>query len=486
MKFIGKIRKTKLKEKEIDIKIDSYHRSATGALTGTKLYAYPVLTSNEGLHYREIILSQYPIVFWGNIFRLKFWVQDKPGVTKIIFERLKEANINITTQESIMTKYHESYFSISLVADFTNVFEKKNKYYIHDDYKTLKGKRYALSGLVEELFSDCDEINKVTFHEKNPTLKPLELLNHHSGRYDNSESVNHIPEETLSKYRERVSYSNSTNIWNGKISLNKEMIDDLKLNYTENIYYTVNSDTEEKYLIVRFFDETQKIIQLDIEHNSHQSGILYKLSNEIKEIDGYNIINSFDRIQDHNRTSHWVVMIDCSSNPQKVGNLINNLASITNKKVSVINATENFINEVSKLKGFIKENTNNDSHEGIDFNGNLKKQLHKKSLRDDYTFEKTIDYLIKRNRVFFIFLMFLPIAVISSFPVQYFTNQSFFSTNFYFYLVIFTALTPIIFRFIKIDYISSGFMLTFSISYRQKKLEELKKKFGKEFDEKIM
>ncbi len=87
MKFIGTIQKTQLKENKLDIFISRELRAAIGARTNTKLYAYPVLTERDNYKHREIFFSQYPPVFWNNIFRLRFWAEDSPGVTEKIFEK---------------------------------------------------------------------------------------------------------------------------------------------------------------------------------------------------------------------------------------------------------------------------------------------------------------------------------------------------------------------------------------------------------------
>ncbi len=417
MKFIGTIRQTKL-EDETKIYIDKVHRAATGALSGSKLYAYPVFEERNKHKYREVIFSQYPPKCWHNIFRLRFWAQDKPGVTKTIFEKLKNAGILITTQESIMTKYHDHYFTISMVADFTKVFEYGKEYFVlHDNFDTVEDKLEELNEkILKKIFNNCEELDYERIMD-NPSIKPLRQLNYHSGRYNTIKQVNDIALEDQESNRPDVTYHNDVTIYEGYIYINRRIIDVIQLRDTGNIFYTVNSDTDEKYLIVRFFDPQRKIIQLDIEHYSHVLGTLFKFANEIKKVDGYNIINSFDRIQDHQKTSHWVVMIDCTSNSNEILNLLVKLRKQTDKKVSVICATDSFIAEEKELGDLINECT-------INYFGKEEKSNSQKKVTEEQYLKDKSDLKRKfRHLISFIIIGFFVVFVNLIEPDDYFPEK---------------------------------------------------------------
>lgn len=503
MRFIDTIRKTNLLDGKINIVFNEKTRLALNIKTNSKLYVFPVRAERNGIiTYQELVFSQQAPHKWKNLFRLRFWAVDKSGVITKIFKRLSSVGINISTQESIMTKYHDHFFTISLVADFSDVFNSENikagEEHV-EDTDDLRDKAKRLRDYLKNLFSDMTELKDYTETADNPTVKPLRLLNYYTGRYksdssfnNTSASFNDILCEDQKKYFSTSPDFNELKISDDGVSIEKKITDEIRLNHNGNIYYTVNSDTEEKYIIVRFFDDTKHIVQLDVVHTSNEVGILHKVAKEISQR-GFNIINSYDRIQDSEKTSHWVVMIDCTSKPDEIMNLIKTISDKTYKEVGVVSATESFINEESKLLGEIEKYQKNNGTENQKKNEIDKEidQLRWERERDKTSHLKTVKYIGNMFKHFIYYSSYVILVMgvsISLLGFRYIKGlmgeKSGLDTFLYSLLIIgisiIISLIPLL--FIKRELFKTGTFWLLKKHFRKRKLRELKKQFDNEFE----
>jgi len=486
MKFIGGLQKTKFDKDKLIINLARVHRASTGSITNSKLYTYPVFTKDDdGNEFKEIIISQFAPKNWNNIFRLKFWIKDEPGITKKIFEFLAKNKINIYTQESIMTRYN-LYFTISIVADVTKFIEKYENTRIENNEKisfsNLYSKKEKLQSLLRELFNEDSDLSK--YKSKPLTLKPLVLLNNHSGIYKDVGRINDIPNQTLDKYRNSDTYK-SLNINCGKIELGEKIIEEyIGVNINEDVYYTVNSDTDEKYILVRFF-EKQLIIQLDIEHFSGEFGVLDELSEEVSKFSDYNIISSYDRIQDHNKTSHWIVMLDCSKSPEKIIELIKNLKNKTGKRVQIIRLTENF-KKIKEIKDDLKQYYINEEEQ---IHCDTKK-IQDIELEASFVFNNSMNNIISSTKANTIFSILFFIFMLTSIVYLIFSKSVLDEYNYkvLFVLIVLTVIILIfkyiIFKLLKIDNVFNFYVSIFNKSSKEQLIKKLNKKYTAEFKKK--
>ena len=128
MKFIGGIQNFRIDNNSISIKLPYYHRAATGLLSGAEVYLFPKISTiknaaGQETSVKEIIISPFHPNDWFNIYEMELIMDDKPGMINSITEILKEKNINIHIQESLITN-DEQNFSVNLIVD-TRDFQKK-------------------------------------------------------------------------------------------------------------------------------------------------------------------------------------------------------------------------------------------------------------------------------------------------------------------------------------------------------------------------
>lgn len=183
---------------------------------------------------------------------------------------------------------------------------------------------------------------------KFPTVKKINLLNSNSKIFAN-ENENLIPKERLAVYFDKKTFFHKTDINNGNISVNYQVLRDLNIHHFDKISYTINSDTDEKYILIRFFEEKQCIAQFDIKHKN-KIGAINNLVKQIRKTNiKFNIINSYNRIADFNADAHWIVMIDCSVKPESIFTLKANLLQ-ESEDLKVLPYTDAFYREVKTLK----------------------------------------------------------------------------------------------------------------------------------------
>lgn len=355
-----------------------------------------------------------------------------------------------------------------------NYIDKLDKIITDDDYNKFNDLDYKVEKLQQyliHLFNKNKKLNKLK--HKNPTVKKLEFLNMHSGKYKGSENINQVSKNILCAYRIQDKYE-SLIVDCGNVYLDKDIRNQIKLTNNPDLYYTINSDTDEKYILVRFF-ENNNIVQIDIEHKAGKYGILKLFSEKIAKFE-YNIISSYDRVQNTDTkemvaTSHWIVMLDCTGNENKLLSLLADLETTDN---------------VVKV-GYL---TISDSLE-MQFKDSLKKYKIDKKVPCEtkeiknikYCYNEVVKSLFLENiRPAFIYLLIFMLSLIISLIFR-FSNIKIVNnpTNIIIFLILLsiTLLFPFIIRILGHDNIYNGFKLIFLV----KKRDEIFNKKIKEFKE---
>lgn len=314
MKFIGGIQNFRIDNNSISIKLPYYHRAATGLLSGAEVYIYPKISTiknanGQETQVKEIIISPFHPNDWYNIYELELIMDDKPGMINLITKILKEKNINIHIQESLITN-DEQNFSVSLIVD------------VKDYSNSLKIMGNNEKNMHEDLSNSFKEIS-ITLEK----FMPCKQLRNNSKEVQMNKKTNYVENDTLKHF-----YSNNYHaiqIINKQLIIGKQIIQALFQGVDSNheIQGTVFSDTNEKMIIVRFFNRDQHVVHFDIQHEN-KLGAIFLYSSLIKETSiSYNIISCYNRIENTTETAHWYVLLDVSHDIEKLYILFSKLCS---------------------------------------------------------------------------------------------------------------------------------------------------------------
>ena len=308
-----------------------YHRAATGLRTGSQVYIFPRRTSINGGDtnpsqlrdddIREIIISPFKPDNWGNIWRLEVSTSDRPGVIRDITKILADRDINIQTQESLITG-HEQDFQVSLIANFANFIE---------DFRV---KKHEEDIEAYRKFNTWKDVIVHTFESVNPTIQ---VLNFQPVRFlfNNSKNQSGDEKNLVDKISKQNYYHDDykpVSVNEKQIVVSEAALDDVKLfeiaPKSGDIQGTIFSNTEEKFIIVRFFQKQQELVHLEIAHDN-QPGAIFHFTRVIAPDDnnaiGHNIVNCYNRIGDDRKRAYWNVLVDVSIDSKKLPDLIANL-----------------------------------------------------------------------------------------------------------------------------------------------------------------
>ena len=333
MKFLGGIHKYVLEEDQIRFRIPVFHRTALGLLPGeVKIYSLPKKTARNGVEVKEIIFSSFKPKDWQHLWKIELTTEDRPGILRDVTEIISNNDINISIQESSIESYNKD-FNITLFLDCKSFIEKHKLN--NSNLEEIKKK------IVEILSSDYKAHDYKGFTIVR--FEPVEFLRVNCP-LGISESDNLISPSKLNEYDESEKFIDIED--SGALILKKSILNDLEIfnDKTQKILEgTTFSDTEEKYLILRFFSKEQYVINIDVVHRD-RVGMINSFTKKIMEVDpGFNIINCYNRIETVSHIAHWYSLIDVSTNPDRITHLINILKADDSEvqEVRVLNYTNN-------------------------------------------------------------------------------------------------------------------------------------------------
>jgi predicted amino acid-binding ACT domain protein len=373
MKFISGIRTFESKNGRIEVSLEHYHRASIGLLSGTQIYVYPRKTEHElpkskrKVDIREVIISLFSPQNWTHIWKLEISAIDRPGLTRKITKILKDLEVNIFIQESLIANYEQD-FTVSIIADFGKYFER----FVVKDRKVKEIPNAELWDGIKNKFSVED--NEEDFGITIQKFEPIKFLTNIS----ENEVVNGISENEIvdgarsSNRKNQIEYDALVNFYRNPrpipvkktgIGLERYLLTALDLSDWINIDLdtiqgTIFSDTEEKYIIIRFFDPKLLVAHLEIIHGNHV-GAIHEFTEAIHDIHPeYNIISSYNRIEDDAHFAHWHVLIDVTSNPTSLSALIdkiNAIATIPHIEVRPIDYSKQLLETINNLPPTVKQ-----------------------------------------------------------------------------------------------------------------------------------
>lgn len=333
MKFLGGIHKYHLQEDKIRFTVPVFHRTALGLIPGeVKIYALPKKTIKNGVEVKEIIFSPFKPSDWEHLWKIELTTEDRPGILRDVTEIISKNDINISIQESSIESYNKD-FSITLFLDCKS-FVEKNKLL---DIPLVEKK----DKIIAKLSSDYQSQGYKGF--KIVRFEPIEFLNVNCPK-NNTSRENLISSNTLKDYDNSDMFLDIED--KGVIVLKDSILKDLGVfsDKTPKVLEgTTFSDTEEKYLILRFFGKEQYVINIDVVHKD-RVGMINSFTKKILEIDeGFNLINCYNRIENVRHIAHWYSLIDVTSKPEEIKHLINILKADDSEvqEVRILNYTNN-------------------------------------------------------------------------------------------------------------------------------------------------
>lgn len=351
MKFVSGIHTFSFEDNRLTIDLQYYHRTSTGLLPETTVYLYPRVTDKNKVH--EIIMSPFHPEDWANIWRLELKANDRPGLIKEITKVLRNEKISILILESLITNHnHES--TISLIAKFDEYFNKKN---LSIKFNLSQKQLNNYYQKIKATFDEFTGINNKNIEVKR--FEPIKFLFDNSSIFlnNNNNENNFVENERLRYY-----FSNSyrgTSVKDKKVEIDNRLLEDLGLKKysgnSKNIQGIVFSDTEDKFILVRFFPKDQLIINLEITYDVIPCGVINELSEKILSVDNnFNLISCYNRIRNDQNSAVSYLLIDVTSNPTLINSLIKQLNEIKTplmvSEVKVLNYSLSLI-EVAKVNG---------------------------------------------------------------------------------------------------------------------------------------
>lgn len=335
MKFIGGIQNFKIDNNSISIRLPYYHRVGTGLFSGAEIYVFPKISTiknaaGQKTLVREIIVSPFHPNDWYTIYEMELIMEDKPGMINSIAQVLKDKSINIHIQESLITNAEQN-FSVSLIVD-TRDYQKlfKNSMQIEQDMQADIAKSFSQIGVSVEKFLPCKQ------------------LRNNSSEMQLKKKTNSVDGDTLKHF-----YSNNyrpNQIVNRQLIIGKQVLQAL-FQYTDSsaeLQGTVFSDTNEKMVIIRFFNRDQHVVHFDIQHDN-KLGAIFQYSSLIKESSpSYNIISCYNRVENTTETAHWYVLLDVSHDIERLHLLFKNITTNTKDVQKLI--VHNYSRSIEYLK----------------------------------------------------------------------------------------------------------------------------------------
>ncbi len=408
MKLIGKIHTFSIENDRLAFMIPHYHRSSTGLLSETKLYAYPKISTlkngfGDDVLVKEIIFSPFRPMNWKSIWKLELVTKDRPGLIKDITKILKDKRINIHIQESLITN-NESDFTINLIVD-CNLFCKNFKNELTNELDSLKS----------EMISDLDNSLK-TINVNVEKLEPFKFLRNNSEDEVTKRNNNLIGKDLLEHFY-NDDYS-PIGIKEKTVTLDRIILDALDINVDSKspakiIQGTLFSDSEEKFIVLRLFDATQLLVFLDIKH-SNKIGAINLFADAINnKCDKYNIISCYNRIEDEKRVARWNVLLDVSAKPELLPSLIKEI-----KEQKNIHVHEVYIIDYSKsiIERGIKGLENYESETQKRINRKIREEKEQLEIKKEAYADEIIRLKKGQKRLYFIialfFLMFVVVSIV--------------------------------------------------------------------------
>jgi hypothetical protein len=304
MKFISGIKK-EYSGLGVSLKIPIYHRTSISFFNRSEAYYFYRTYQSNNFTIGELILTPIKPEIWHHIRKVSLNAIDRPGVINAITSKLRDLKINVNIVEALTTEIGALH-TITLIIDISIFIERhKNNYNAGDTVP--KEAIEEIENILKTLKYANTEISVV--HDEQVSVKELTFL----------ESISNTKTNSLLG---RINSFQFHNAQNQKVKMAKghiELKDDVLkgLNIKDKLFfYSMFSDTEEKYIKTLFFDPNQTIVFIDILHQDVY-GAIAKFTEIIHESYQYNILASYSHQQMQKVNAQWFALIDISNKKQE-------------------------------------------------------------------------------------------------------------------------------------------------------------------------
>jgi predicted amino acid-binding ACT domain protein len=304
MKFVSGIMKQARVDGRVIIEIPRYHRASISLLNGKSAYCLPRSPEKDSPEPfgRELILTPLSPDRWHQIKRITITCEDDVGVLNQITGTLKapEFKFNIIVQEALTTHRRDK-FSVTLFVEIADGYfeEWPVSGQCDDPRDRLEAELneqncYLETKLQESLkLKRCKvRVNELSFLDSISKEKP-------------QDAKRGVTDEQYAQFRS--SNPPTLSIDDGKITLSEELIDDLDIK-NPHYYYSMVSDTEEKYIKVLFYKDHQKTAFIDI-HHTDDVGVIAEYTRIFREA-RINIISCYSHPRVGKHAAHWYALVD--------------------------------------------------------------------------------------------------------------------------------------------------------------------------------
>ena len=299
MKFISGIKCHPINSK-VEIKIPFYHRTSISFFNESYVYYITRTFESNNSLIRELILTPIIPDNWHHVRRITINAIDSPGIINAITTKLRDLKINVNIEEALTTQIGAIH-NINLIVDLG--------FYIHENNINTGGKipNEALSKLEVELRNLINPVtNQNIVYDGQISIKELTFL----------ESISNIPSNfpisNIPDFQFRDCANQKIKNRNGRVELSENILNDLSLNNSHSFYYTMFSDTEEKYIKIVFFDPNQSVTFIGVHHQDIY-GAIAKFTEIIYKDYNYNILASYSHQQMQKETAHWYALVDITN-----------------------------------------------------------------------------------------------------------------------------------------------------------------------------
>lgn len=303
MKFISGIKK-EMTGPEIKIKIPMYHRTSIAFFNGSEVYYITRKFVSNNYRVRELILTPIIPTKWHMIRKVTINSIDSPGIINKITSTLRDLKINVNIEEALTTQIGAIH-TVTLIIDLTH--------YMHEHNYNVGAKiPQEVIDLIEGELKNMRNPStlQLMVPDEQVSVKELTFL----------ESIANLPANyEISKIDGvQFDYCSHRKITNkgGSITLTPDIIKDLNLNEGSSFFYTMFSDTEEKYIKILFFDPNQTVAFIDV-HHEDMYGAIAKFTEIIFKDYRFNILASYSHQQMQKETAHWYALVDISQQSQQ-------------------------------------------------------------------------------------------------------------------------------------------------------------------------
>jgi hypothetical protein len=285
MKYVGDKIHYLLKEPREDsftLRIPTYHRAAIGLFPGTRVFFVPISSR------RELIVTPIRPSKWGDLWKLEVDLKDIPGAVRSILESCSNHKVNILVQESLSDRpdisESDSAHRLSLILD---LFRYESAI---DGGTGDRGNDERSNGvpnyLINQLINRSSEFIRLN-RDRDRWAFDLRRM-----RY-------------FYEYRRHRTDGWESNLIGHSLQIPMNLLNDkIYLGRLPNpIACHLISDTEEKYLKIKFLHPQDKYMLISMEHRE-EIGAIHRFA-EIIAGRNINILNSYSRISAMDKLAFW-------------------------------------------------------------------------------------------------------------------------------------------------------------------------------------